>query len=128
MELNRKGIVKALECQVGTDENHDCRGCYFYREGGLCVENMSHGLASCVLAFIRELDSLVRSMQNRIENQRVEIARLNKHIRSLEQSRDSWKDKAKRVGRQLYEVLRYHDDSQRDCNHEDERRRNDNGR
>lgn len=81
-----------------------------------------------VLSLIRELDILVQSMQKRIENQCVEIARLHKHTISLEQSRDSWKDKAKRVGRQLYEVLRYHDDSQRDCNHEDERRRNDNGR
>ena len=52
-----------------------------------------------------EGDSLVRSMQKRIENQREEIRRLQKHIRSLEQSRDAWKDKAERIGNQLYEVL-----------------------
>lgn len=50
-------------------------------------------------------NSLVRSMQKRIENQREEISRLQKHIRSLEQSRDAWKAKAKRLGKQLYEVL-----------------------
>lgn len=50
-------------------------------------------------------DSLVRSMQKRIENQREEIRRLQKHIRSLEQSRDAWKDKAERLGNQLFEVL-----------------------
>ena len=50
-------------------------------------------------------DSLVRAMQKRIENQRVEIARLHKHIRGLEQSRDAWKGKAERLGKQLYEVL-----------------------
>lgn len=50
-------------------------------------------------------DSLVRSMQKRIENQREEISRLHKHIRSLEQSRDAWKDKAERLGKQLHETL-----------------------
>ena len=55
MELNREQIVKALECQVGTDENHDCRGCYFYKEGRLCSENMSEGIATAALALIREL-------------------------------------------------------------------------
>ena len=50
-------------------------------------------------------DSLVRSMQKRIENQRVELARLQKHIISLEQSRDAWRDKAERLGKQLFEVL-----------------------
>lgn len=50
-------------------------------------------------------DSLVRSMQKRIENQREEISRLHKHIRSLEQSRDAWRDKAASLGKQLHETL-----------------------
>lgn len=49
-------------------------------------------------------DSLVRSMQKRIENQREEISRLHNHIRNLEQSRNAWKDKAERIGKQLYEL------------------------
>lgn len=55
MELNREQIIKALECQVGTDENHECRGCFFFKEGGLCFENMSEGIATIALALIREL-------------------------------------------------------------------------
>ena len=50
-------------------------------------------------------DSLVRSMQKRIESQREEIRRLHNHIRSLEQSRNAWRDKAERLGNQLFEVL-----------------------
>lgn len=50
-------------------------------------------------------DGLVRSMQKRIENQRGEIQRLHKHIKNLEQSRDAWRDKAERLGKQLFEVL-----------------------
>ena len=50
-------------------------------------------------------DSLVRSTQKRIENQREEISRLHKHIRSLEQSRDAWRDKAASLGKQLHETL-----------------------
>lgn len=55
MKLNREQIVKALECQVGTDENHDCRGCYFYNERELCSENVSEGIATAALNVIREL-------------------------------------------------------------------------
>lgn len=50
-------------------------------------------------------ESIVHSMQKRIENQREEIGRLHRHIRGLEQSRDAWKDKAERLGNQLYDVL-----------------------
>lgn len=50
-------------------------------------------------------DSLLRSCQKRIESQREEIRRLHNHIRNLEQSRNAWKDKAERLGQQLFEVL-----------------------
>lgn len=50
-------------------------------------------------------DSILRSCQKRIESQREEIRRLHNHIRSLEQSRNAWKEKAERLGNQLFEVL-----------------------
>ena len=50
-------------------------------------------------------DSIVQSMQKRIENQREEIRRLNNHVRNLEQSRKAWKGKAERLGEQLFELL-----------------------
>lgn len=43
--------------------------------------------------------------RSRIANQREEINRLHKHIRSLEQSRGAWRDKAERLGKQLHETL-----------------------
>lgn len=45
------------------------------------------------------------SLQKRIASQREEIRRLHNHIRNLEQSRNAWKDKAERIGKQLYDVL-----------------------
>lgn len=50
-------------------------------------------------------DSSLRACHKRIENQREEIRRLHNHIRSLEQSRNAWKEKAERLGNQLFEVL-----------------------
>ena len=50
-------------------------------------------------------DSLVRSMQKRIESQREELRRLNNHIRNVEQSRNTRKDKATMLGNQLHDVL-----------------------
>ena len=50
-------------------------------------------------------DNPLRACHKRIENQREEIRRLHNHIRNLEQSRDAWKDKAERLGKQLFEVL-----------------------
>ena len=43
--------------------------------------------------------------QQRLERQRVEIRRLQKRLHDTTQSRDFWKAKAKRVGKQLYEAL-----------------------
>jgi hypothetical protein len=43
--------------------------------------------------------------QQRLERQRIEIRRLQKRLHDTTQSRDFWKAKAKRVGKQLYEVL-----------------------
>lgn len=45
------------------------------------------------------------SEQKRIENQREEIRRLRKRLNDITQSRDFWKAKAKRVGKQLHEAL-----------------------
>ena len=42
---------------------------------------------------------------SRIANQREEINRLQKRIHALEQSRLHWQNTAKRLGRQLNEVL-----------------------
>lgn len=50
-------------------------------------------------------DSLVRSMQKRIESQREELRRLNNHIRIVEQARNTWKGKAAMLGKQLHDVL-----------------------
>ena len=47
----------------------------------------------------------LKSQEKRIENQREEIRRLRNHIRSLEDSRNHWKEKAERLGKQLFEVL-----------------------
>ena len=47
----------------------------------------------------------IEEREKRIINQREELRRLSKHIHNLTQSRDAWKKKAKRVGKQLYEVL-----------------------
>ena len=44
-------------------------------------------------------------MSDKLENQRIEINRLRSRVRSLEQSRNSWKEKAERVGKQLFDVL-----------------------
>lgn len=43
--------------------------------------------------------------RSRIDNQREEINRLFKHARDVEKSRNYWKDKALRLGKQLYETL-----------------------
>lgn len=43
--------------------------------------------------------------KERIYNQREELHRLNKRINDLIQSREAWKKKAERVGKQLHEVL-----------------------
>lgn len=43
--------------------------------------------------------------QKRIANQREEILKLQKRLQSVTQSRDFWKAKAKRVGKQLHETL-----------------------
>jgi chromosome segregation ATPase len=43
--------------------------------------------------------------QKRIENQREEIRRLQKRLQSVTQSRNAWKAKAKRLGKQLHDVL-----------------------
>ena len=43
--------------------------------------------------------------QQRLERQRIEIRRLQKRLRDITQSRDSWKAKAKRVGKQLHDLL-----------------------
>lgn len=90
MKLNRDQIVKALECQVGTDEKHDCRGCYFYKEGGLCSENMSEGIATVALALIRELTIELDAMRGaansyKMDNQRLieENERLNSINKAL---------------------------------------------
>lgn len=44
--------------------------------------------------------------EKRIANQREEIRKLNEHIHNLTQSRDYWKAKAERVGKQLHKVLK----------------------
>lgn len=44
-------------------------------------------------------------MSDKLENQRIEINRLRSRVRSLEQSRNAWKEKANRVGKQLFDVL-----------------------
>jgi predicted RNase H-like nuclease (RuvC/YqgF family) len=54
----------------------------------------------------REQERKAQSYDNRIANQREEIRRLHNHIRNLEQSRDAWKAKAERLGKQLHELLK----------------------
>lgn len=43
--------------------------------------------------------------QQRIHNQREEIRKLQKRLHDVTQSRDAWKSKAERLGKQLHEVL-----------------------
>lgn len=43
--------------------------------------------------------------EKRIIHQREEIRKLQEHIHNLTQSRDYWKAKAERVGKQLHKVL-----------------------
>lgn len=45
------------------------------------------------------------SCHKRVENQRKEIRRLHNHIGSLEQSKNSWKEKAKRLGKQVKDLI-----------------------
>lgn len=56
-------------------------------------------------AEIDELTADNAKLRERCGNQRDEIRRLRSHVRSLEQSRDNWKGKAERVGKQLFEEL-----------------------
>lgn len=59
-----------------------------------------------------ERERKARSCDNRIANQREEIRRLHNHIRNLEQSRDAWKAKAERLGKQLNELLKERSDAE----------------
>lgn len=56
-------------------------------------------------AEIEDLSAKLAETRRRCDNQRDEIRRLRSHVRSLEQSRDNWKGKAERVGKQLFEEL-----------------------
>ena len=49
-------------------------------------------------------DNLLRACHKRIENQREEIRRLHNHIRSLEQSRNAWEGKAKKLAKETSEA------------------------
>lgn len=53
-----------------------------------------------------ERERKAASCDKRIENQREEIRRLHNHIRNLEQSRNAWKAKAERLGKQICELLK----------------------
>ena len=55
-----------------------------------------------------ENERKAQSCDNRIANQREEIRRLHNHIRNLEQSRNAWKAKAERLGKQNKELLERH--------------------
>lgn len=44
-------------------------------------------------------------LNQKIENQREEIKRLRKCLNDTTQSRNCWKNKAKRIGKQLQQVL-----------------------
>ena len=51
-------------------------------------------------------DELTKALEQKIRNQRQEIDRLLKAYKSLEQSRDTWKERAKMLGKQLFEMLK----------------------
>ena len=65
-------------------------------------------------AEIEDLERNLMSAYKKIESQREEIRRLHNHMRSLEQSRDNWKGKAERVGKQLFEELERRKNEQRE--------------
>ena len=44
-------------------------------------------------------------LNQRIANQREEIRRLKKYLNDTTQSRNYWKNKAKRIGKQLQQIL-----------------------
>ena len=80
--------VEAAEFVGSTEANHT-------------VFELENRLKECENGYAATLH-LERS---RIANQREEIRRLHKHVRSLEQSRDAWRDKAASLGKQLHETL-----------------------
>lgn len=66
-------------------------------------DNLSRALAS--LLYDKGWRRQSEEYEKRIVNQREELRRLNKRITDLTQSREAWKKKAERVGKQLHEVL-----------------------
>ena len=62
-----------------------------------------------------EMSEAEELLNQKIENQREEIKRLRKCLFDVTNSRDYWKDKADRVGKQLQQVL-------------EDRRKEDNGK
>lgn len=48
----------------------------------------------------------MEKLEQKIANQRKEIKSLRAYANGLQQSRDAWKWKAERVGKQLFEVLK----------------------
>lgn len=71
-----------------------------------CIASCSECMAQTLYnAGYRKQSEEVEEYRERIYNQREELHRLNKRINDLIQSREAWKKKAERVGKQLHEVL-----------------------
>lgn len=87
--------------------------CYrnkYYAEGNNTEQGVVANAINDVLPILVELKEngyrkQSEECEKRIFNQREELHRLKKRIDDLIQSRNAWKEKAKRVGKQLYDVL-----------------------
>ena len=49
---------------------------------------------------------MLKNCQKRIENQRSDIRKLKKTLVDVKQSRNAWKDKAERLGKELFEIYK----------------------
>lgn len=64
------------------------------------VSRDNRELLDRAVAEIEDLERNLEAAYKKVEDQHEEICRLHSHIRSLERSRDNWKDKADRLGKQ----------------------------
>ena len=85
-------IIKALDiCQ---NENSMCSDCPY-----------SDDYTNCNTRIAKDAIEIIYRQKTYIENQSEEIKRLRKCLNDTTQSINYWKNKAKRIGKQLQQVL-----------------------
>lgn len=85
-------IIKVLECCA---VRGNCNGCPLEKEWD----------KECASIGMKDGIELIYRQKTYIENQREEIKRLRKCLNDTTQSINYWKNKAKRIGKQLQQVL-----------------------